>query len=267
MRLEPAIERRTGTGGAQRLGVGVVGIEVDGFAGKRRRLGRQRAGLLVRGRQFAGFALARFDVGLIERIDADDRAGDGSRDLEAEKFLADMFGQFQLDAHHRMAGRLQLRKLGLVSGIGFTIEREIDEEAIVAVKLRRAERLAVDRDETLAVLAGGLGEQLLGPGAEIGQARRRQDRHLVAARPRGSAEREAERDAGILRRRYVGTARMHHYRAPTFPMPQCRCRRRQPAPGRTATARSNARRCWARRRISCESFAPWPLAPAPSPDR
>ena len=118
MRLEPAIERRAGAGGAQRLGVGVVGIKVDGFAGKRRRLGRQRAGLLERGRQFAGLDLAGFDVGLIERIDADDRAGDGSRDLEAEEFLADMFGRFQLDAHHRMAGRLQRRELGLVSGIG-----------------------------------------------------------------------------------------------------------------------------------------------------
>ena len=268
MRLEPALERRIGAGVAQRLGVGVVGIKIDGFAGNHRRLGRQRAGLLERCRQFAGLDLAGFDVGLIERIDADDRAGDRGRDLEAEKFLADIVRAIPARCGPPDDRPLSsASSLASSSGIFVACERKLDEETIVAVNLRHAERLAVDRDETLAVLAGRFGEQLLGPGAEIGEAGRRQDRDLVAARPRGGAEREAEHDTGILRRRHVGAARMHHHARRLHPAPQCRCRRWPPAPDRTATAPSSGRRCWARRRISCESFAPWPIAPAPSPDR
>ena len=78
---------------------------------------RQRAGLLERRGQFAGLDFARFDVGLIERIDAEHRAGDRGRDLEAEKFLADMLDRFLRDADHGMAGLLQRRELALMLGI------------------------------------------------------------------------------------------------------------------------------------------------------
>ena len=96
-----------------------------------RLLGGQRAGLLEGGRQLAGLHLARFDVGLIERIDADDRARDGGRDLEAEEFLADMLGGFLHDADDRVSGRFQRRQLGLVFRSPLAGEPQVDEEAVL----------------------------------------------------------------------------------------------------------------------------------------
>ncbi|MFK4398646.1 hypothetical protein ABIF31_005203 [Bradyrhizobium elkanii] len=95
-------------------------------------------------------------------------------------------------------------------GVVLAIGTQVDEEAVVAVDRRLANRLALDRDQALAVLAGRFRDQLLGPGAEIGNVRRGEDRHLVAAFEPGDAHREPELHARVLLRRHVGTAGAHH---------------------------------------------------------
>ena len=62
----------------------------------------------------------------------------------------------------------------------------------------------------MAVLAGRFGDELLGPGAEILQRPRRDDRHLVAASFGGLRHGGAELDAGVLGRRHVRSAGAHH---------------------------------------------------------
>ncbi len=95
-------------------------------------------------------------------------------------------------------------------GIVFAFGADVDEEAVVAVKRDIAKRLAVDRNQALAFLARGLRDQLLGPGAEIGDLRRGKDRHLVAAFEAGGTHREPELHAGIFMRRHVRAAGAHH---------------------------------------------------------
>ena len=168
MRLQPGAEIAIGAGLAQRAGVVVVGIEVGLVGGDHRLFRRQRAGFLECGGQFAGLDLGGLDVGLVERIDAEHGAGDRGRDLEAEEFLADMVDRFHHDADHRMPGLFQRGELVVMAAVVFAFGAKVDEEAVVAVDGGIAERLAVDRDQALAVLAGGFRDQLLGPGAEIG---------------------------------------------------------------------------------------------------
>src|SRR6266704_1311030 len=53
--------------------------------------------------KLARFELAGFDGRLIERIDADNRTGDGRGDFPAEEFLAEIVGIRQRDAHDGMS--------------------------------------------------------------------------------------------------------------------------------------------------------------------
>ena len=97
-----------------------------------------------------------------------------------------------------------------MSVILFVRRADIDEEAVVAVKVGIAQRLAIDRDQALALLAGRLGDQLLGPCAKIRDFRGRQDRDLVAAFATGETHGKAELSAGIIVRGYFGAAGSHH---------------------------------------------------------
>ena len=74
------------------------------------------------------------------------------------------------------------------SCIGRGFQAQVGEHAVVAVDLRRAEWLAIHRDDALALLAGGFGDQLLEPRAEIVNPGRSDDRDLVAASFRGRAQ-------------------------------------------------------------------------------
>ena len=192
----------------------LVGIEI-GLVGRHHRLlRRQRAGLLERRGQLAGLDLGGLDVRLVERVDAEHGAGDRRGDLEAEEFLADMVDRLHDDADHRMPGLLQRGELVVMRGVVFALGAQVDEEAVVAVERGVAERFAIDRDQALAVLAGRFRDQLLGPGAEIGDLLRRQDRHLVAAFEAGEAHGKAELHAGIFVRRHVRLRR-------SAPSPAC----------------------------------------------
>ena len=64
---------------------------------------RQRAGLLVLRGQTARDDLRGLDVGLVERIDPQHRAGDGGRKFPAIEFGAERVPIGPVDAHHRMA--------------------------------------------------------------------------------------------------------------------------------------------------------------------
>ena len=89
MRAEPALKRRIGAGLAQGARIALVGVERDAVLLEDRRFRAERAGFLIGVGQLARCDLARFDVRLVERIDADDRSGDRGCDLEAEEFLGE----------------------------------------------------------------------------------------------------------------------------------------------------------------------------------
>jgi hypothetical protein len=210
MRLDPGAERAVRACLAQLGGVVRVGVEIGLVGRNDRLLCGQRTGLLERSCQLAGLDLGCFHVGLVERVDAEDRARHGGRHLKAEKFLADVVDRFHDDAGHGMPGFLERLEPVVMRGVVFAFGADIDEEAVVAVKRGIAERLTVDRDQALAVLAGGFGDQLFGPGAEIGDLLRGGNRHLVAAFEAGEPHRQPELHAGVFMGRHIGAAGAHH---------------------------------------------------------
>ena len=81
----PSSDGAAPTAVLQRVGVGSVGKQLDAVALEERRLRRERAGLLVFVGQRARGDLAGFDVRLVERVDAEDRARNRRRNLPAEE--------------------------------------------------------------------------------------------------------------------------------------------------------------------------------------
>ena len=141
MRLDPGAQRAVGAGLAQGFDVGLVGIEISLRSAYDRRLGGQLAGLFERGGQFAGLDLGGFDVGLVERVDAEHGAGDRRCHFEAEELLAEMVDRLQDDADHGMSGCLQRGEATVMRGIVVAFDADVDEEAVVAIGLGRAQRL------------------------------------------------------------------------------------------------------------------------------
>ena len=133
-------------------------------------LGGQRSGALVIGRQLARRDLAGLDVRLVERVDPEDRAGHRHGDFPAEELLSQVVFVVQIEADHRVAGPRQRLERLVLCRVRRRSQTRVDEEAVAAVRLGGRERLAVDRDDALAILAGGLADQLLEPGAERGDA-------------------------------------------------------------------------------------------------
>src|SRR6266699_3134472 len=97
-----------------------------------------------------------------------------------------------------MTGFCERIDCDVLCGIGRTVVPDVSEYAVVAVEFRRPQALAVHRNDALAVLAGGFGQELLEPRAEIGDAGRSDKRHFVAAAPRTHAQDQAEFRAGVL---------------------------------------------------------------------
>ena len=137
MRLQPGAEIAVGAGLAQarrhccrRYRDRPPTVDITGSSAG------SAAGLLERRGQFAGLDLGGLDVGLVERIDAEHRAGDRGRHLEAEELLADMVDRFHDDAHDGMAGLFQRGELVVMRGVVFAFGPDVDEEAVVAVERR-----------------------------------------------------------------------------------------------------------------------------------
>src|SRR5216683_1191686 len=203
--MRPQITRQRGARAAigECPGIPLVGEERDPVGGEDRLFRPQPAALLVLVGELAGLDLAGLDIGLVERTEANDGAGDGGGDLPAEEFLAELAGIREGDADDRLAGALQRVDGAVLRGIGAGIETQIGEETVAAVDFRRTERLAIDRDHPLAVLAGRFGDELFEPGAELADAGRGDDRQLVAARLGRHSHDGAEHDSGIIRGRYA----------------------------------------------------------------
>ena len=183
---------------AQFLGVALVGVEAEAFGGEERELGRQRAVALDLVGQRAGFDLARFDVRLVERVDAEDRAGDGGGDLPAEELAPQRGARRHLETHHGRAGLGEARQGQEVLGVFVAVELERHEEPIGAVALGGAEGLAVDRDHRPPALAGAFGDQLLDPRADVPERGRGREGELVAAGERRGPHHAAEQEARVL---------------------------------------------------------------------
>ena len=81
--------------------------------------------------------------------------------------------------------------------VGAVVERDVQEDAVVAVVVGVEQRLVGDRQDAAAVLAGGLGDELLGPDAVGAQRVVGDERELVAAGLGQLAERDAEPQAGV----------------------------------------------------------------------
>src|SRR5207247_1573773 len=107
--------------------------------------------------------LRRLHVRLVERVDSEDRAGDRDRELPTEELGAELVGLSELDV------------------------------GTLAVGPGRA--LAGRRHEALALLAGRLRDQLLGPEAEPAFGLR--DADLVPTLPPPLAELEPELEARV----------------------------------------------------------------------
>ena len=152
-------------------------------------------------------------------------------------------------------------------GIGLGGEPQVREQPVLAVGGGLTQRLRVDRDHALSVLAGRLGKQLLQPGTEVRDPRRCDERQLVAPRQRRHTEHGAEQQAWVLRGRGPGAAGTSPRAA------RARASRRRPrrprrrAPCRSSTAPSSGRRSSRARAAPRESRRRGPPARAPSPGR
>src|SRR5260221_1927692 len=183
MGLQIAFERGAGAEIGELLGVHRIGEELDAARYEDRLLFRQRAGLFISRRQLACLDLAGLDIGLIEGVDADDRAGDRGGDLPAKELLAELVTVFEGDAHDGLAGALQRIDGAILCHVRTVIETDIGEEAVAAVDGGRAKRLGIDPDQPLTLLTPRLGDELLEARRVVGDARRSYRRDLVSAHP------------------------------------------------------------------------------------
>ena len=116
-------------------------------------------------------------VGLIERLDAEQRTHQGRGQLPQQHLAAEV-DEMAAEGHHghRVAGLGQGVQLA-----GAEVVAQRHEQPVVAVCVGPGQRLAHDRHHAGAVLAGRLGEELLEPQAERGLAVGHDDGQLVAA--------------------------------------------------------------------------------------
>jgi hypothetical protein len=124
-----------------------------------------------RGQDGGRAVLGLLDVGLVEGVDGEDRAGDGGGELPAVELGAEPLRPVRAD--------------------------------LVRLAVRALRRFARRGDETLALLAGRLRQELLEPEPEPVRLR---DHHLVAAFQPGAAESQPELEARAL----LGSARLLH---------------------------------------------------------
>ena len=195
----------------EKRGVLVVGEELEALVFEERSLGRQLAGGFVFAGELAGFDFAGFDVGLVEGVDADDGAGDGSGDFPAEEFLAEVEFGADDDADDGMAGFFESGDGGVHRAVVFLGEAQIGEDAVVAVDGGLADFFAIDGDDAFADFAGGFGDELFEPRAGIGDAGGSEDGDFVAAVIGGDAENGAEDHAGIFLGSGGGAAGFDHF--------------------------------------------------------
>jgi hypothetical protein len=145
------------------------------------------------GQHIPGQLFGLLDVRLVERVDAEDSPSDRRRHLPADELGTEVDRVGDGDPDDGMAGRLERVGERIAAAIRPAVEGEADEDPIVPIRLRPAERFEIDRHDPDAMFAGALGDQLLRPRAERRDLVVRQERQLVAACARQRAHRDAER--------------------------------------------------------------------------
>ena len=140
---------------------------------------------------------ARFHVGLVKRIDADHRTGYGGCHFPLKEDFAQVVQAIEYDSDHGLAGRFQCRDMRFYGFILVGLVAHVGKHAVLAV-MACGERLAVNRNQAVALFAGGFGKQLLEPGAQIVDRVGTDQSHFVAMELlRGYAQHNAELDAGV----------------------------------------------------------------------
>src|SRR5207245_5937479 len=115
--------------GGKRGGISLVGKKFGVFRCEERRFrGQASRGFILAG-EFFRFDLAGLDVGLVECIDADDRARNGSSDFPAEKFLAEGVHVRERDLNDWMTGLFERRNGRIVCLVRFVRELQISDNA------------------------------------------------------------------------------------------------------------------------------------------
>ena len=109
-----------------------------------------------------------------------------------------------------MAGLRQRVEHLVARLVPLAVERGGDEQAIVAVARRVGQPLAFHGDDPASVLARGLGQQLLDPGAEPVQPGRGDQRCLVAPGAGRQPEQQADPDPRVAESGRLGTAGGRH---------------------------------------------------------
>ena len=142
----------------------------------------QRPLVGVGGQEAVGVVLRLLDVGLIEGVDADQRARDGGGELPAEELRAHIVGIAQRQAHDRLPRRFEAGDGGVLGGIEAFVRAQVDEDAVLAVDGGIAQRFALDGQDAFAFFAGALGDQLLQPVAKGGDGWRDGDGRPCRAR-------------------------------------------------------------------------------------
>ncbi len=168
---------------------------------------RQAAGCAQAAEDRSGVVLALLDVGLVERVDAQNGARDGGCDFPAEKLATQVELIAQCERRDRLPGLLQSLDARVVWVVG---QADVEEEAVLTVGIRQAERLTLNGDEALATLTGALGQQLLNPVAERLDSGREDQRDLVTAGAAELAEHPTQPGPGVLCDRHTGVAGVHH---------------------------------------------------------
>ena len=177
--------QRDGVGDGRDAGRQVAAVDLDRALDERRLLPAAAAV-----EDAVGVLLALRDVGLVERVDADQPAGDRRGVLPGQELRAER----AVDRHVRVDP---------AAGHGVRPERAAvgDGEHVGAGGAGAGGRLDDDRQDAAAVLAGGLGDQLLGPVAEADDAGAVGDqRHLVPAGQGRRAERRAQHERRVVAR-------------------------------------------------------------------
>ena len=140
-------------------------------------------------------------VWLVEDIDPQDRTRDRDRIFPPKELGAQAQWVAELERYHGVPGFTQRRQAGGI-GVRPAGQGQPHEEPVMAIDLRRSQRLVGHRHEALAFFAGALGDQLLRPDPEASHRGRRDDRDLIAANLGRLSKDRTEPGAGILGHRH-----------------------------------------------------------------
>ena len=174
-------------GGLERVGVAepvAAGrADLDGPVGEGGLVAGADAGL----QQVAGGGLGALDVGLVEGVDAEERAGDGGGGLPEEELRPERPG------HGDLGGLVG----GRGAGVDVVVRGDEPHHGAVVVGVRGLVTDGDDGQQPGALLAGGLGDELLGPGGEADVLGAGVHEHGLVAQRLGAREGGPQAQGGV----------------------------------------------------------------------